>query len=725
MKMFNGIQRWDGGISSGNWHGATGCSWVRYRPHVGTGYVSPRQKTHALSVDFVPNTLVIEDFITGDLSPEPRLASPTLPTREFVDSDRHSLPLLLYLPGIDGSGLAASKQFPSLMKKFNLMTFVTPRHNRTPYKQLVEQLAQELDVIVSQLPVTVPVYLLGESFGGILALSLAAKCPGIVDRVVLVNPATSFTRTLWPLLGPALLNLPEVAYSALPLALAPVLGNPINLILASLDGLGSDASVVEQSSMLLRGAFQLLDQLPHLAELLPRDTLQWKLELLRQGCKDVENDIAKVQQRVFILIGEQDLLIPSKEEGERLQRILPRSHIRVENGRSHALLQEGGVDLVSILEEEGLYVSERRLSSLPRKRNKNVKTFGTAEPVELPTDIELARYTEKLTSLTKRLTSPVFISTHMDGMKTLGLGGLPLQGTRPILFVGNHQTMALDMGVMFEEILREKNMLLRGLAHPAIFSSERNGTADHAQDTSSSSDDGGFRMNAIPTLLNTMNGRSRNQGGDRNTFESFLTEFGAVKVGPLNFSRLLSNNEAVLLYPGGAREAYRKKGEEYQIFWPHRSEFVRMAAKYDAIIVPFAAVGVDDSLNMLLDKDEISRIPFIGDAITRNADRVPSARRGVNAQIEAEEAFVSPLALPRLPPNRLYYYFKQPIQTSKADVEDRDRCQMIYEEVRESVESGIAYLLEKRESDPYKDFNTRVMHEISRGGSVKAPTFDL
>lgn len=33
-----------------------------------------------------------------------------------------------------------------------------------------------------------PVYLLGESFGGLVALELARRCGNKVDRIVLVNP---------------------------------------------------------------------------------------------------------------------------------------------------------------------------------------------------------------------------------------------------------------------------------------------------------------------------------------------------------------------------------------------------------------------------------------------------------------------------------------------------------------------------------------------------------
>ena len=52
------------------------------------------------------------------------------------------------------------------------------------------------------------------------------------------------------------------------------------------------------------------------------------------------------------------------------------------------------------------------------------------------------------------------------------------------------------------------------------------------------------------------------------------------------------------------REAYKGKGEEYRIFWSDRSEFVRMAARYGATIIPFAGVGCEDSFSMLLDPQQ-------------------------------------------------------------------------------------------------------------------------
>jgi len=36
------------------------------------------------------------------------------------------------------------------------------------------------------------------------------------------------------------------------------------------------------------------------------------------------------------------------------------------------------------------------------------------------------------------------------------------------------------------------------------------------------------------------------------------------------------------------------QGEEYKLFWPEQSEFVRMAVRFGAKIVPFGTVGEDD-----------------------------------------------------------------------------------------------------------------------------------
>lgn len=67
------------------------------------------------------------------------------------------------------------------------------------------------------------------------------------------------------------------------------------------------------------------------------------------------------------------------------------------------------------------------------------------------------------------------------------------------------------------------------------------------------------------------------------------------------FYRLLQQGEAILLYPGGVSEALKRRGEDYSLQWPMRPEFIRLAARFNATIVPLSAIGVDDSLSVILD----------------------------------------------------------------------------------------------------------------------------
>ena len=75
-------------------------------------------------------------------------------------------------------------------------------------------------------------------------------------------------------------------------------------------------------------------------------------------------------------------------------------------------------------------------------------------------------------------------------------------------------------------------------------------------------------------------------------------------------------------------QAYKRRGEEYKLFWPKQPEFVRMAARFGATIVPFGGVGLDDGFEMLLDPQEIRNIPILGKALEDNAKKqIPPARR--------------------------------------------------------------------------------------------------
>ncbi|KAF5840613.1 hypothetical protein DUNSADRAFT_16128 [Dunaliella salina] len=139
------------------------------------------------------------------------------------------LPFMLYIPGVDGTGLAAYRQFPALSRFFDLHALYMPPEDRSNFEQIVETVKAQLESKLAGGDAMRPVYLLGESFGGLVSLELARRMGNAIDRIVLSNPATSFADSPWPQAGPLLASLPENIYNMLPLAISPLVSNPVSL----------------------------------------------------------------------------------------------------------------------------------------------------------------------------------------------------------------------------------------------------------------------------------------------------------------------------------------------------------------------------------------------------------------------------------------------------------------------------------------------------------------
>ncbi|CAG9466847.1 unnamed protein product [Pedinophyceae sp. YPF-701] len=659
----------------------------------------------------------------------PRFVSPIA---DVPGRDPSALPLMVYLPGIDGTGLAAARQFPRLMEKFDLRAMTIPPQNRSGFRELVRTVIRYIEAECAGADIHRPVYILGESFGGLLGAAVAEALPDLVHRVVMVNPATSFSRTNWQTVGPLLGAVPDQAYAALPFALSPVLGNPLQMAAAGAgielpatlqDALGrrpnglDNMSPPELAQRFVAAIVDLLPTLGSLSEILPRGTLLHKLKLLGQGCEYMEanNDarLKRVRQRVLVVTGANDLLLPSDEEGERLARLMPCARSVLLEGRSHALLQESGICLTSILVEQDFYITRRRFTSPAgnKPRPSNPKP-GTVAPLEIPTKGDVVADCKELNiELLQRVCSPIFLSTAEDGTVGFGLDRVPDQG--PILLVGNHQLFAPDLGVIIQAFAIERGILPRGLAHPVIFSNP--GSSYLSDDGETDDDDAWFksRFGQAP---------ARSPGGGAGGLGALFSRYGAVPVSPTNLFKLMKAKEVGLLFPGGVREAYKRRGEKYQLFWPERAEFVRMCARHGATIVPFSAIGAEDSVDIFLDSSELLDSPLFGNSVRQGLDDIPRARRGVSANDYDEGDFVPPIPTPRVP-SRFYFKFHRPIKMKPSDLDDKEYTQQVYSTVKAEVADGISYLLQRREDDPYRDTVRRLVYETRTG--KQAPTFTL
>lgn len=242
------------------------------------------------------------------------------------------------------------------------------------------------------------------------------------------------------------------------------------------------------------------------------------------------------------------------------------------------------------------------------------------------------------------ITDPVFYGTER----------LPDSG--PALFVGNHTIFGLlDLPLLIVHVHRTRGLFLRGLG-------------DHAH----------FK---VPLW------------GD------FLSRFGAVDGTRENARELLRQGEAVLVLPGGGREVAKRKGERYRLIWKQRMGFARLAIEAGCPVVPFGAVGGEETYQIIVDADSPVMAPV----------------RAMFERLGGRSELLFPLAsgfagtpLPR--PQRFYFAFGEPIDTRpyRGNHEDERGIRRLRDTVRVAVEDRIQFLSDQRENDPERDLLPRL-----------------
>nr|AZM65208.1 diacylglycerol acyltransferase 9 [Vitellaria paradoxa] len=596
---------------------------------------------------------------TNDGGP-PRWFSPLECGSRLKDS-----PLLLFLPGLDGVGLGLILHHQRLGRIFDIWCLHIPIVDRTPFTELVQLVERTVRSENHRSP-NRPIYLVGESLGGCLALAVAARNPDFDLMLILSNSATCFNKSRLQLLIPFLEIMPDQLEISVPYMLT---GIPLTMVRATVEkGLPLQQTFAELS----QGVNALSSFLSVLAAALPGDTLLWKLRMFRSAAAYTNSRLHAVKAQTLILSSGKDQLLPSKEEGERLSHILPKCEIRKFNDSGHALFLEDGVDLVTIIKGASFYRRERIIDY--------ASDYFPPSPSEFKKMVEPWRWLEMAAA-------PMILSTLENGKIVRGLAGIPAEG--PVLFVGYHMLLGLELVPLISAFWTERNLLVRGIAHPMLYSN----LGDES-------------------VL------------DISSFDS-VRIMGAVPASASNFYKLLSSKSHVLLYPGGAREALHGKGEEYKLFWPEQTEFIRMAARFGAKIVPFGAVGEDDIGQVFLDKDDLMKIPCYKDYIDEMKGKVIQLRTDIGGEVSKQDP-VLPLILPKIP-GRFYYLFGKPIETEgrKQDLRNRDTARKLYLEVKSEVERCIAYLKDKRENDLYRNIFPRLIYQATHGFDCEVPTFEF
>lgn len=164
-------------------------------------------------------------------------------------------------------------------------------------------------------------------------------------------------------------------------------------------------------------------------------------------------------------------------------------------------------------------------------------------------------------------------------------------------------------------------------------------------------------------------------------------------------SELMRRGEVILVYPGGGREVAKRKGEKYKLIWKERMGFARLAIEHGYTIVPFAAVGAEEAVDVVLDGDSPLLAPsrLFAEKVLGSKDAMPITR-GIG---------LTPL--PR--PERQYYWFGKPISTASVQGQQGDDAvvRKVRDRTKKAVEKGMKFLLAERDNDPNRSLVKRLL----------------
>ncbi|OUS30235.1 acyltransferase [Gammaproteobacteria bacterium 45_16_T64] len=234
---------------------------------------------------------------------------------------------------------------------------------------------------------------------------------------------------------------------------------------------------------------------------------------------------------------------------------------------------------------------------------------------------------------------------------------------KPALLVGNHTIYGtLDVPLIFAEAYRERGVVIRGLADAAHYK--------------------------IPG------------------WRDLLHRSGIVVGNRHNCSRLMEAGETLLVYPGGAREVAKRRGEKYQLTWKTRTGFAYMAIKHQYPITPIASVGADDTFDIHFDAYDFKE-SHIGQWLLKNKRFNKIMRNG-----DVLMPICTGIGLSSIPrPERFYFSFGSPIDTTpfKGQEDDLEVQWHVRKLIGDALEKEIEMLQRFRESDSERSTLRRLL----------------
>ncbi|MDQ3995600.1 MAG: alpha/beta hydrolase [Gemmatimonadota bacterium] len=230
-------------------------------------------------------------------------------------------PPLIFVSGMDGTGCLFYRQVPLLAPRFRVATYAL-RDDAEHMETLVDDLAR---VVRTVAPDGEPATIVGESFGGTLAMSFALAHPRLVRALVVLNSFPRFR--------------PQVrlhaAIAAVGLVPWGMMGVVRRLTVARLHSRHTHRSEVryflEQTKQTTRRGY--ISRLRILTEY------------------DIRGRLAEIAVPTLFVASDQDRLVPAVAHASYMAERVPRATLRILEGQGHVCLVAPNVYLGVVLRE--------------------------------------------------------------------------------------------------------------------------------------------------------------------------------------------------------------------------------------------------------------------------------------------------------------------------------------------------------------------------------------
>ncbi len=221
---------------------------------------------------------------------------------------------IVLVPGLDGTALLFYRQIPLLADRFNVVAFPLPDDATATMESLVDELALLIEEVAPEGAV-----LLGESFGGALAMSTALARPELVSGLVIINSFPWLHKRIQLFVG-------RVLMAAVPWAAMPYIRRGTEARIHSTHTNSEDLAEFHER-MLQIG----------------RDGYRRRLTVLRHY--DIRQRLAELAVPTLLLAGDQDRLLPSARWARYMATRIPGAQMKVLEGFGHVCLITHDLDL--------------------------------------------------------------------------------------------------------------------------------------------------------------------------------------------------------------------------------------------------------------------------------------------------------------------------------------------------------------------------------------------